>query len=481
MRQKSDKPRCGLVLLGSSWFKDAGLGEQTLGGTYDKRLQQKAKNLTNSLSKTFDIIYPGVVYSREKMSQISKLFVNEEVDFIIAAFMSWSEDSYWVRFLRDLPDIPIIFYLPVDKEIKFKDTKSTDDFVQFLVSGSLVGALEGSGSIGRMDKRVRVIVGDSNDKETFARIKAFGLAAKARSVLRNARIGLLQNFNKLMWSTYIDPYRFFVWVGPELKFISFDLLKEKIDAVSDRDVNTYVKQLKKQYKVLDKVDEIKFLESARASIGIANLATYLQLDAIALTDIDNELHKKIGLRPGFYHTTFNNNLSVLAPEGDVGIAALMLAIKVMTKKHINFVEPFHIDVKNNSFAAGHAGPTDHTDGRFKKNVLIVPDTRYENRPFKFAGAPFAWYRISPGLKTFAHLSECSNGYKIIATTAESITGKHILSGYSHSIFKAITPVNELFEKILEIGATQHFAIVDGDIRKELAEFAFISGFDYHTV
>ena len=481
MMGKLDKPRCGLVLLESLKFKKNGIGNETSGGSYDSRLKQRAKSLMDDLSEAFDVIYPGMIFSREKVSQVFKLFVNKDVDFIVAVFMSWSEDFAWIRFLRDMPNIPLILYLPVDKEIIFGDTRSEDNFVQFLASSGLVGALEGSGSIERMNKKVRVVVENSGSKEAIRRIKAFGLAAKAKNVLKEAKFGLLKSFNEVMWSNYVDPYKFFVQVGPEIKFISFDLLKEKINKVANKDVDSYVKQLEREYRILDNVDKKKFFESAKASIGIANLAIELELDAVILNDIDPELHEKIGLRPGFYHNSFNDNLSVLVPEGDVGTGALILAIKSMTKKHVNFVEPFYIDIKNNSFAAGHAGPTDHTDINFKKNVLITPDTKYEHSSFKFAGAPFAWYRISPGIKTFAHLSECRDSYKIITTIAESLPGKHLLSGYSYSIFRTKAPVKETFEKILDIRATQHFAVVDGNLRKELAEFAFISGFNNYSV
>ncbi len=475
--KKLTKPKCGLLLLESVRFQ--GLGKRTAGGTYDSRVEEKAKSLVKKLSGKFDIIYPGMISSKEGVENIIKLFVAQDVDFIVTAFMSWSEDFAWVRFLRDMPDIPIIFYLPAEKDTEFKDINE-DNLIRFLSSGGLVGTLEGSGSVKRMDKRVRVIV-DTDSKEILSRINAFGLAAKARNVLKHSRFGLVSRFNEIMWSTYVDPYNFFVKVGPELTFISYNLLKETIDKVPDKETNRYVKHLKKEYKLLDDVDEKLLFESAKASLGLVHLATGLGLDAVVLNDVDMELFKTIGLRPGFYHPHFNEKLSILSPEGDVGTATLMLAIKIMTKKHINFVEPFYIDAKNNSFAAGHAGPNDHTDNRFKGNVLIAPDARFKGQPFKFAGAPFAWYRIPAGLKTFAHFSECKGNYKIITFLAESLPGKHILNGYSHSIFKASMPVEELFEKILDIGSTQHFTVVDGDINNELREFAFIAGFEYHSV
>jgi len=57
----------------------------------------------------------------------------------------------------------------------------------------------------------------------------------------------------------------------------------------------------------------------------------------------------------------------------------------------------------------------------------------------------------------------------------------MIAGYSHSIFKTRILPTELFEKIIDIGTNQHFVIVEGDIRKELEELAFISNYDYYTL
>jgi len=43
------------------------------------------------------------------------------------------------------------------------------------------------------------------------------------------------------------------------------------------------------------------------------------------------------------------------------------------------------------------------------------------------------------------------------------------------------PVKELFERILKIGTTQHFALVDGDYLKELSVFAEMMGFEYYEI
>ncbi|MDD4152351.1 MAG: hypothetical protein PHD91_01360 [bacterium] len=472
------KPVCGLLTLGSRRFIKHEVGKETPRGTYLHRIEDAADEMKRKLSAELKIVDAGMITETEDVTKALKLFVNEDVDFVLTTFMSWSEDFTWVRFLRDVPDLPLVFYLPVEEK-GFENAVSEDDFAQFLVAGGLVGMLEGSGSLKRLAKRARTIVGSG--EEALERIRAFARAAKARGVLKRARFGLLQSFNEVMWSTYVDPYQFFNRVGPELMFISFDILNEHIDAVDDGDVKSYIERLKACYKVDEEIDQLKFFAAAKASIGIAALAKDMDLDALVLNDIDSQLHKKVGLRPGFYHESFNERGSVLVPEGDVGTALACLALKIMTGKHIGFIEPFYIDAPHNRFCAGHAGPFDHTDERFRENVVIAPDARYEKAPYKFAGAPFAWHRIPPGPMTMAHFSECKGDYKVICTIVDSLPGRHIIKGYSHSVFEPRVKVEKLFEDIIEAGAHQHFALVEGDALSELKEWAYINNFDYHYI
>jgi L-arabinose isomerase len=93
------------------------------------------------------------------------------------------------------------------------------------------------------------------------------------------------------------------------------------------------------------------------------------------------------------------------------------------------------------------------------------------------------------MKTVAGLYEEDGKYKLITFMAESLSEKdtpqsdkkHLLATYSHGIFKPEVPVKELWEQVLRIGATQHYAIVDGDYRKELEDFADIMGFEFYSI
>ena len=72
--------------------------------------------------------------------------------------------------------------------------------------------------------------------------------------------------------------------------------------------------------------------------------------------------------------------------------------------------------------------------------------------------------------------------KMVCTLVEAAPTKHYLASYSHSEFRhqTLSP-QELFQRLISIGVTQHYAIVDGDWTKELEELARLMGFDFYKI
>ena len=473
-KQKNRKAKAGLLLIASPRFKN--LGEGLPHGTYGERKAMQIEEILGTLD-FLDVIFPGIVYEREDAVRAMERFYLEKADFIIAEFLSWSEDFAWIRFLRDMPEVPMIFVNVAKERMAFRDTLDEDDFIEYLCSGTLVGSLEGSGSLPRVGrKHVRIVMGSR--EEVTGRIRTFAAAARVRSLLQQSKLGLLANYNEAMWATYFDPYALFTKIGPEIHFLPYSTYGEVIDGVNDTVLNAYCDDLTARYRMMDDVDPEKFRASVRASIGLAEMARMSDSDILVFNDIDQAMFRLVGLRAGFYHPWFNENISVLVPEADTGAGLICYILKLLSGRHVNFLEPFHIESEFGTFAGGHAGPNDHNDSSWQENVVIARDVRFAKTDYRYAGAPFAWYRISPGRKTLAQLVEENGRYKLICGMAESLPGNHILTTYSHSIFRPDVPVGRFFEQILRVGSTQHFGVVDGDYRRELKEVAALMDFDY---
>lgn len=475
---KVRKPKCGMLFLECNWFKSVGMGSDAPGGDLSSKVSARTETIREDLSADFDIVYPDLISDVSALQEAMKRFTTEEVDFVLASFTTWTEDFAWVRFLRDFPaNIPVLFWCLQEETIDFADNVSPDNFVKFLSSTGLVGSLEGSGSMRRTEAIGRVVQSICGSLKTCRRrIVGFGRAAKARAILRRSRLGLLQGFNEVMWSTYVDPYRFFLEVGPEVQVVSFESLRKAAEALPPPEVDRMVQELNSQYRVQDDVDPKLFRESVRASIGLVKLAQERSLDAIAFNDVDDSLHETLGLRPGFYHPDFDRAGSVVVPEGDVAMAALALALRLMTGQPAVFVEPFFLEEDKNTFTAGHAGPNNHAAAQ-AEDVVIMPDAEYENSSFRYAGAPFACFTVPTGIMTMVHLGQSDWTFKLAYGLVESVTPTCRLRGYAGGMFRPEIPVNEFFEQLLRAGVTQHYLVVAGDWREQLRDYATINEFE----
>ena len=154
---KTAKPKAGVLLIASPRFKNLGAGLSR--GTYGERKASDVEAILGSLD-FLDVVFPGIVYEKEDILKAMDAFYAEKVDFVLAEFLSWSEDFAWIRFLRDMPDVPILFVNPMKAKMSFTDTLDEDDFIDYLCAGTLVGSLEASGSVCRtMRRHVKVIIG----------------------------------------------------------------------------------------------------------------------------------------------------------------------------------------------------------------------------------------------------------------------------------------------------------------------------------
>lgn len=470
------KAKVGLYLIGAGRFKT--IGEGTARENYTVRKKKEAEWMVKEASEKFDVSFPGVIYTKEDTYKAIDQFVADKVDCVLTIYLSWTEDFSWNRFLRDMPPIPILYAHRMRDEVNLGDTHDDDEFCEYLCCGGLVGALQGSGDNKRYSRDMfETTIGTW--KEVLERAEKFANAARVRTHLRQSSVGLLACYNEVMWSTYVDPYDVFMKVGPELRFMSIAELCDEIDNVTEEEAEAMLQSLSQRFYVKPDVDHDKFLASVRATMAMERLAEKFGVELLVLNDVDNVLYRKVGLRPGFYPTN-EGVKTVIVPEGDMGVGFASLMLKLLTGKHVNMIEPFHIDAPSDTFEGGHAGPNDYSDPRGQ--TQISRDVRFAKTPYKHAGAPFAWHVWPAGLKTMVHISQDGDTFKLVVTLVEAVETVPHLATYCHSRFRPVGQTcKELFGKLLNIGVTQHYAIVEGDVTEEILDLGKMLGFNCHRV
>ena len=200
------KPKIGLILIGAKRFRPLGAGTER--GAYEVRKTAEADSFVERFSEFSEVVFPGIVYERDEAEAAARSFYNDKVDCAVAIFLSWAEDFAWIRFLRELPELPLMLASVVRDSLSITDTNDEDQFVDFLSAGALVGFQVASGSFIRFNRPMSdICVGTL--EQVAARVRVFATAAKARSILRASRVSLLASYNEAMWATYVDPYNVF--------------------------------------------------------------------------------------------------------------------------------------------------------------------------------------------------------------------------------------------------------------------------------
>jgi len=475
MIDRNRRPRAGLLLITTPRFRDLGLG--TEGGVFSARKDEEARRIRDAIASFADPVFAGVVYTRDDLAASMRAFDEAEVDMVFACFLSWSDDYAWVRFLRDMRPVPVLFASITRDTLGFDDSMNEDRFVEFLSAGSLVGMLEASGSASRFNRPMMSRILGTLD-EVMATCRAFSEASAVRTKLRASTFGLLPSMNEVMWSTYVDTYDLFMKVGPEMRFLTSAALEREISALPHEEVVRTTERILATYPSDASVDRSKMEASVAASLGLESLSRVAGVDVLVLNDIEPALMRTLGLRPGFTPCPGTEDVTVV-PEGDIGGALAVYVMKLIAKRSVFFAEPFYIDNEKGIFAAGHAGPNDYTDPAGK--TIISRDERFARTDYKHAGAPFAWHTVSPGEKTMAHISWNGGRFKLVCALVDALPCPHHLAGYSHGLFRPRKEPRRFFQELMDIGVTQHYAIASGDHTGTLSQLAHIMDFDFRPL
>ena len=463
------KPSMGILLISTPRFHD--LGKGTEHDFFYKRKELVAEDLFRHMDFA-DLVFPGIVYTREDLAKVMETFQKTQPDLIYASFLSWSDDFAWIRFLRDMSPIPIFFATIVQPEPSFPDSLTEDRFVDFLAAGGLVGSQEASGSIARFSRpMMKKSIGPL--EQVMEECRCFAAVCALRTELRHTNFALLPSYNEVMWATYVDPYSLFMNMGPELRFLTVTELTDEIAVQPEEEVNDMIQKILALYPDDGTVKPDKMYASVAASMALEKLARRNHIEMMVLNDVSVPLLTKVGLRPGFTPCPGTDDVMVV-PEGDIGGGLACYLLNKISGNPVNFIEPFYINYKDNTFTAGHAGPQDYTNPNSK--TVISEDTRFAKTSYKHAGAPFTWNVIGEGEKTMVHVSQNGSSFKIAVAVVDALPCPHMLAGYSHGILKPRMSATSFFGKLLDFGVTQHYALADGDWSLEIETFAELMGF-----
>ncbi|MCL5073021.1 MAG: hypothetical protein M1308_19350, partial [Actinobacteria bacterium] len=232
----------------------------------------------------------------------------------------------------------------------------------------------------------------------------------------------------------------------------------------------YVEEIKTKFKIDRRITAKNLFNSAQAALGLQKIIEDRQLDGLALSDLNKELHEVMGLRPCLYPEKLAHSSKVVGNEGDPGCTTGMLILQKLTGNPVMFTEIFNFDREDNTIVAGHAGPSNYFLAQQESAVKITPDYELMDARSEISGV---WMEFigKPGRVTILNLICTIDSFQFTILGGQSLGGKVRLDGYPHYYVKIDPEIDNFLVSNAENGVSHHWAIVNGDVKDELCYLA----------
>jgi L-arabinose isomerase len=367
--------------------------------------------------------------------------------------------------------------------------KST--IMDLFVNSGIVGTFEAFGVLKRASpsRAPLFVMGSSRDEKPYQDILRIARAACVRKALRTSRLAILPYRNPQMIVTYVDEFALARTVGPAVEYVSARELKKAADSISGSAVSEYTRRIASECLLDPRVTQPNLAASARASLGMEKLLFDRELDGLALSDLNPELHEVMGLRPCLYPERLARSEKVVGNEGDLGGTTAMLILRKLTGRPVMFTEIFNFDLGSNTVLAGHAGPANALLSDESTRVSITPDYELMDSPSGIGGV-WMEFIARPGRVTLVNFFQCppggfgtrsgapepqSGGFAMTVVGGESLGGDLRIEGYPHAAVRLDPPLPVFLESCATHGTSHHWAIVHKDVRTEMRHFGRMLG------
>jgi L-arabinose isomerase len=461
-----NRPRLGVLLVTSGWFRDVGL--QGAGSDTTKEVARAGAELVSRLQEFADTVYDGVLFSTADAEKAARKILASGVDGILLAPLMWCEDAIPRAALELLKGLPLILWT-------WSPGPSLPDVVPFqlMIRGSgPVCTMQLSGMLNREGTAFWSVAGHAADQAVFQEIESLARAMAVRRTLKDARVGMLPFPCDQMSSTWVDEFALRARYGIQLRHLELERVRRYAAEAAAEEVAAF-RDAMAQSGVRIEVDERNLREGIRYAIAMQRLAQEERLSALAMNDVIAEMHASFGLRPCLCNQALSSSGAVVSMEADVGAVTAMLAMRLFTGESPFYTEPFSADYASNVVLMGHAGYHDTANADPGAPVRVINDMEYENSDLFTGAVSFFKYRQGP--VTAVNSVWDGEGLRWCCIEGESLPGPARVEGNCHVAFRPAVPVRDFFRKAVETGVSQHWLIVAGHRAADLETLCGVLG------
>lgn len=203
----------------------------------------------------------------------------------------------------------------------------------------------------------RSVSGWIRQESAWEKIEQWIWAAHVRAALREARHGLMGHVYPGMLDVSTDLTLLPVQFGSHVEVLEFDDLRQRVEAVSDKQIQDRVKLSREIFTIDSSVKEEDFEWAAKVSVGLDSLIEDFQLDTLAYyhRGLDGELHERLGAGMILGASLLTARGIPATGEYELRTTVAQLATQVVGAGG-SFTEIQALNFNDNVVEMGHDGP-----------------------------------------------------------------------------------------------------------------------------
>jgi L-fucose isomerase-like protein len=260
--------------------------------------------------------------------QAIKMLKGQDFDLLVICIAGWIPAHAVVRITDKFRHIPMLLW----------------GLSGWMADGCLVTTAPQAGTSAMravmegLGYRFRYVYSTIDSLVPVEKISSFGRAARAASLLREARIGSMGYRDMLLYGTSVDIMAMRREIGIEVECFEMLEIINNLDLVSEEDIQTALEYCLKNWQFEKQPDLEVLRRGAKYYLSLKMKIEKRKYDAVSLIDVDG-MKKLEGFPPAMVFMLITDLLNLCTtPENDVIGNAAQLMVRYLTGQTAHYME-----------------------------------------------------------------------------------------------------------------------------------------------
>ncbi len=430
---------------------------------YREEKRQWAKTLAELFrSEGTELVFPGLLVTREDGVRAGRLFAERDVDAILVIPTMAAPPDYSWEAVKNLEHAPLIVW-DAHEMTRIPDDYTMKDLVRH---SSNVGSIMFTNTALRHGRRIQVFVSSFEDVKVRNQVRDALQVGALAGKLRRGKIGVIGSPIDGYVNVLADDAEVKESIGPAMQRVGADEFTREFRSVTPEALAQKRAWMEQNGK-LESVPELELEKSLGLAVALENLtARYGWLGGAfncrAEVAVKNPEIGVIGCLGVSYMTTIGKPFTC---TGDI-VTSLAMIVSKQLGSNVLYCECDQIDYERDYMLMANTGESDFCFSCEKP--CIVSTGGHSGQTSRGASL---FVRGTAGPATLIGLSpkrEAKGGWTLIAAPGEILGTAHEELRVGNAMFRfKHGPTAEAFRRWCLAGATHHGALSTGDLTEKL--------------